>query len=183
MSAETTLKQLFPLELGGEHEATLAVDGRSLDAARQSIDTLLREVFPDTTSGMLPDWERVLGLSPGADDPVIYRLEQVVRKMRERGGLSISYFIELAASIGYAISIEEPKPFMAGVGQAGQEVMDPLVIYEWGVAMPSRPVYSFTAGQSAAGDPLSWWDGDERLEQIFRDLKPAHTFCYFNYSG
>lgn len=182
MSAEMTLKQLFPVYLGSEHDTDLAVDGRSLDRAQQSIDTLLREVFPDTTSGLLLDWERVLGLTPGPDDPMLYRLEQVARKIRERGGLSIAYFIELAASIGYTITIIEPKPFMAGWGRCGDLIYSEDVIYQWGVVLPSQPVYYFRAGQSCVGDRLLWWDVQVRIEELFRDLAPAHTHVYFIYS-
>lgn len=182
MSAETTLIQLFPVDLGSEHAADLAIDGRQLDAARQSIDTLLREVFPDTTAGMLPDWERVLGLTPGPDDPMLYRLEQVARKIRERGGLSIAYFIQLAASIGYAISIEEPLPFMVGWGRCGDQLYSAEVVFQWGVVLPTQPVYRFRVGQSAVGDRLLWWDAQDRIEALMRDLAPAHTQVYFIYS-
>ncbi len=176
-----TLRLLFPVELGGEHDADLALDAKHLDTAQASADTLLAEVFPDTTDGLLTSWERVLGLTPGADDPLQFRREKVVRKIRERGGLSIPYFTALAQTLGYVVEIVEPLPFMAGWGAAGDELFDDTIIYLWGLGIYNQPIYEFRASESAAGEMLTWWDSQTYLEGLFRELKPAHTFVYFSY--
>jgi uncharacterized protein YmfQ (DUF2313 family) len=181
MSAETTLHQLFPIELGGDFGKTLAISARILDAAQASADSLLTDSFADAAVALLPDWERVLGLDVGPDDPIAYRRDQVVRKIRERGGLSRAYFIRLAAALGYAIEIVEPRPSMAGIMRAGDTIISDAVRWQWGVVMPDRPVYQFRAGSSCAGERLLWWDSEPILEAIFRELKPAHTFVYFIY--
>lgn len=181
MSAETTLRQLFPIELGGDHSADLAIDGAHLDAAQRSGETLLAEIFPDQTSRLLADWERVLGIVPGADYPLQFRRELVVRKIRERGGLSRSYFIGLAAALGYTIEIIEPIPFMVGWGRIGDRMDGADVCYQWGVRILGQPVYRFRVGESAVGERLLWWRSQTLLEDIIRELKPAHTFVYFIY--
>ncbi len=38
----------------------------------------------------------------------------------------------------------------------------------------------FRSGESAAGERLLSF-GDPVIEQVFEDLKPAHTFVYFAY--
>ena len=43
-------------------------------------------------------------------------------------------------------------------------------------------VQRFRAGISAAGERLTDF-GDPIIETFFRDLKPAHTYCYFAYQG
>ncbi len=176
-----TLRLLFPVELGGDHDADLAMDAKHLDIAQASAENMLAEMFPNTTSQLLVDWERVLAISPGADDPLQYRRDKVVRKIRELGGLSISYFARLAESLGYVVKIVEPVPFMAGWGAAGDELFGDSVVYQWGLEIYNQPIYEFLADGSAAGEMLSWWDSQTLLEELFRELKPAHTFVYFSY--
>lgn len=181
MSAETTLRLLLPFELGGDHAADLQVDARHLDTAQASGESLLIEMFPDQAARLLADWERVLGLKPGAEDPLQLRRDQVIRKIRERGGLSRAYFIGLAQSLGYQIEIVEPVPFMAGWGRAGDELFGQSICYQWAVRILNQPVYHFRAGVSAAGERLTWWAAQTMLEEVIQELKPAHTFVYFLY--
>jgi len=181
MLADNTLRLLFPFELGGAHAADLAIDAKHLNAAQARSETLLTEMFPDQTAKLLTDWERVLGLVPGSDDPLQFRREQVVRKIRERGGLSRAYFIGLAASMGYAIDIVEPVPFMVGWGRIGDSLDGAAVCYQWGVRISGQPVCRFRVGDSAVGERLLWWHSQPLLEDIIRALKPAHTFVYFIY--
>jgi uncharacterized protein YmfQ (DUF2313 family) len=87
----------------------------------------------------------------------------------------------LATALGYEVEIIEPVPFMAGWGAAGDEIFDPSVNYQWGLIIHNQPVYLFLAGESAAGEPLSWWRPQTALESLFVELKPAHTYVYFSY--
>lgn len=180
-STKDTLRLLFPVELGGDHAADLALDAKHLDKAQTSAEVLLVEMFPDQAAVTLVDWERVLDIHPGADDPLQYRRDKVVRKIREKGGLSIPYFARLAESLGYVFKIVEPVPFMAGWGVAGDELFDDLIVYQWGLEIYNQPIYEFRANGSAAGEMLSWWDSQTLIEELFRELKPAHTFVYFSY--
>ena len=179
--AKDTLRLLFPIELGGDHDADLDLDAKHLDTAQASAETLLAEMFPDQAAALLVDWERVLGTGPGPDDPLQYRRDKVVRKIREKSGLSIPYFTTLAESLGYVVKIVEPLPFMAGWGAAGDELFDDSVVYQWGLEIYNQPIYEFRANGSAAGEMLSWWDSQTLIEELFRELKPAHTFVYFSY--
>lgn len=179
--AKDTLRLLFPVELGGDHAADLDLDAKHLDLAQASADGLLAEMFPDQAAVLLVDWERVLGLMPGSDEPQSSRRDKVVRKIRERGGLSVSYFLRLAEALGYEVEIEEPVPFMANWGCAGDVLYDSAILYQWGVKIYNQPIYEFRAGESTAGESLLWWEAQTYLENIFKELKPAHTFVYFSY--
>jgi len=182
MLYKDVLKRLFPIELNGDFEKDIAIEGKHLDDAQSRAEDLLKESFPDGAYELLPDWERVCGLTPGSDDTLQLRRDRVIRKLRERGGLSIPYFIALAAAMGYEITIEELMPFMAGWGRAG----DALYIYEslwiWRVKVSGRPLYYFRAGQSLSGERLLWWTAQTELENILTELKPAHTYIIFDYS-
>lgn len=176
-----TLRLLFPVELGGDHDADLALDAKHLDIAQASAETLLTEMFPDTTSQLLADWERVLGITPGADDPLQYRRDRVVQKIREKGGLSIPYFIRLAESLGSVVEIVEPVPFMSDWGCADDELFDETVVYQWGLKIYNQPIYEFCADTSCADELLLWFNEQTVLEELFKQLKPAHTYVYFSY--
>ena len=175
------LRLLFPLELRGDHDADLEIDARSLDRVQASAETLLAEMFPDTALTLLPARERVLGLTPGPDDPLQFRRDLVLRKIRDRGGLSIPYFTDLAATLGYAIAIIEPIPSMVGWTSADDELVDEAANGQWGVEMPSVPLYYACADETCADEPLLWWTGNTPLEDLLTELKPAHTFVYFSY--
>jgi len=162
---KNTLKLLMPIKLGEDHDADLTIDGDHLDQVQSSADNLLKNVFGDTTYELLHRWERTLGITPPDDASTSARVAACVVKIRERRGLSIPYFIELAASIGYQIVIVEEA-----------------TTFQWRVDVQNAdlPVHYFRAGESSAGDSLMAF-GIEDLEGIFEDYKPAHTFVYFTY--
>lgn len=182
MSHADTLKLLFPVELTGVFDDDIALEGKQLDDAQASATVLMQEMFADKAYNLLTDWERVCGLTPDADDPLQTRRDAVVRKLRELGGLSRNYFITLAASIGWTITIDELQPFMAGWGRCGDTIYDEAVRWIWRVNIPGHSVYFFRAGSSCAGERLTWWTPNAKLEELFNDLKPAHTYVIFNYN-
>lgn len=178
------LALLFPLDLGGAFAGDTAVEGASLDAAGESAERLLLEMFPDTAFELLPDWERVCGVSPGEEDPLQTRRDRVVRRLRELGDIKKPYYEMLAAAMGYQVHIEEYLPTMAEWACAGDELIvpdDPAVLFVWNCHVLNQPIHYFRAGQSAAGDRLSWWDLADNLEVVLQDLRPAHVWFVFTY--
>lgn len=182
MSHKNVLKLLFPIDLGGDFEKDTELEGKHLDNVQSRAEDLLKEFFPDEAYELLQDWERVCGLTPGADDTLQLRRDMVIVKLRELGGLSRVYFIQLAASRGYTITIEELGPFMAGIGRAGDALYVEAVIWIWRVKVAGQSLYYFRAGQAAANESLLWWPAQTALENILNELKPAHTFIIFDYS-
>lgn len=181
MNHADTLKLLFPLEITGVFDADIALEGQQLDAAQVSAEVLLQEMFADTAYHRLADWERVCGLQIEISDTLQMRRNAVVRKLQEVGGLSRAYFIALAASNGWIITIDELQPFMCGWGRCGDPVYAESVRWIWRVNLPGQAAYLFYAGTSAAGEPLSWWLTNAKLETLLNELKPAHTYIIFNY--
>lgn len=161
----------------------LAAEGQALDTTQHSASRVTAAVTPYFAEQLLPDWERVCGITPPAGAGYQQRLQAVLAKLAETGGLSIPYFTRLAAALGYSITITEPQPFQAGIGQAGGSIELPEVVFVWRVNVSaSTRLFPFTAGLSAAGDALTTF-GDPVIESLFTDLKPAHTFVYFTYQG
>lgn len=164
--------------------AELAAEGAALDAALCRAKHIASAVTPFGAGDLLPNWERVCGLKPSAEAGYQQRLQAVLAKLAETGGLSIPYFTNLAASMGYTINIEEPQPFRAGVNRAGDTIYHPDVMWCWRVHVSGSNTQSFNfrAGVSCASERLLSF-GDPVLESVFTDLKPAFSYVDFTYSG
>ncbi len=182
MTHEDVLNLLFPVQLTGMHAADVSLEGAALDEAQTSSELLITEMFPDVAHDLLTDWERVCALIPIDDAPLQTRRNAVLKKMREIGGLSRAYFIALAASSGWTITIDELLPFMAGWGRCGDRLYEEEVRWIWRVNVSGQGAYSFRAGSSVAGERLSWWTPNIELETLLEELKPAHTVVIFNYA-
>lgn len=166
----------------GTLQAELTAEGKALDVVQVSARYVVGGVTPFLAQQLLPNWERVCGITPPASAPYQQRLQAVLAKLAEIGGLSIPYFIRLAAGLGYQITINEPQPFRAGVNRAGDTLWVSDIVWVWQVVVhsDSARVFRFQAGLSAAGERLSAF-GDPVIEEVMNDLKPAHTFVYFAY--
>lgn len=144
---------------------------------------IIAEAFPCSTSQLLPEWEATLGLPNPCTGPlptIQQRQQAVCAKFAARGGQSIPYFIELAASLGYKITIEESAPFRASVNRAGDPDNSADWAFAWTVVGPLVTVTYFRADESTAGEPLATW-GNDLLECMIREYAPAHTIPIFEY--
>lgn len=154
------------------------VDGR----VRQLVD----EDDPRIAAELLLDWERVAGLPDtcvalsGQNQSIAQRRAALVARLTMLGGQSKAYFIALAASLGYTVTITEFRPFRAGQSRSG----DPVATnwqFAWQVNAPLNTVTPFRAGNAVAGDQVNSW-GNKLLECVLSRFKPAHTTVVFAYS-
>lgn len=188
MSTRTLLSLLLPPVAYDSQQprlvAELTAEGNAFDATAQSAENVLNAVAPFFAGDLLADWERVLNLTPGDNDGYQQRLDRVLIKLSEMGGLSIPYFITLASRIGYTITIDELQPFRTGENRCGDTLYIADIIFTWRVNVYGLdvPLYYFRAGTSRTGERLMTL-GDQILESTLNDLKPAHTFCYFLYES
>lgn len=154
---------------------------------------LIEEADPRTCRETLTDWERVLGLpdpcSPG-DATFEERRRAVITKLRMEGGASRQYFIDLAAALGFAISITEHQPLICGRYRCGHQaerrpVGSPLMRFIWRVSIAGRRLRWFRCGDGSrtGTDPHVRIQFADELECIFEALKPAHTRIVFDYVG
>ena len=178
--------QAFPRDPGATIETLL--DGMAQELARIDArgEALTFEANPQTTSEMLTDWERVAGLpdkcSGSLETTQQGRRQVLLAKLTSTGGQSVAYFIEVAAALGYTVTITEFRPFRAGMSEAGDAITNGDWIYAWQVNAPEVTVIPFRAGRSTAGEPLRAW-GNDTLECKINQLKPAHTIALFAYGG
>lgn len=143
---------------------------------------LLKEVDPRTTTELLADWEKFLALPEDGDSlgvTIEQRRQEAFSKHVRKGGQSRSFFIGLAQSLGFPVTITEYRPFVAG-SLAGAAISNGPWLHTWRVNAPESTVTRFSAGRSSAGEPLATW-GNERLEKKIQKRKPAHTIVLFGY--
>jgi uncharacterized protein YmfQ (DUF2313 family) len=141
-----------------------------------------READPSQAFDLLPDWERAFGLPDpcvGEGQTMQDRRAALLARIASGGGQSRAYFIAVAAALGYDVTIEEFRPFVAG-DRAGDPCRDSSWRFTWLVRAPAATVTVFRAGQSAAGEPLRAW-GNARLECVLGRLRPAHSNLLFGY--
>lgn len=162
--------------------AELAAEANVMDAVKASAARVLAQITPLQASMTLSDWERVYGVVPREGSTQQERRQNILVRMAATGGLSIPYFKSLAASLGYTITITEPRPFRVGINRCGDRLLIPEICWVWQINVigTKTPVYRFRTGASATGEPLTAF-GESILENTFKDLKPAFTDCYFTY--
>jgi len=176
--------QAFPREAGTTLHKLL--EGMAIELARVDGrgESLPFEANPASTIEMLVDWERVAGLpdkcSGVLEETLQGRRNALLTKLTSTGGQSAEYFIGLAASLGYTVTIEEFRPFRAGMSRAGDPLTNGPWVHTWLVRAPEVSVTEFRAGLSAAGERLRTW-GNDTLECKLNQLKPAHTIALFAY--
>lgn len=189
------LKQLLPRGLAWEMPAGGVLDGLLLALAEEfaRIDgragVLLEEADPRTTLELLIDWERVAGLPDsctGAPEETYERQVALHQKLTGIGGQNRAAFIEIAARIGYAIELEEHRPFRVG-DRIGAPVNGLAWAWAWTVLVrPFEGVFEegdFLA-HFRAGDPVGRrlvGFGQLDVECIISRAAPAHTTVLFAY--
>lgn len=162
--------------------AELQADGNALDTAQIAAELILTESDPRTTSYLLPDWERVLGLPDpcaGQLPTIELRRAAVVTKVWMKGGQSRAFFIALAARLGFVITITEFKQYSV-MSPVNAPLCDQPWCFTWRVNAPLNTVRRFSV-LSGVNEPLSTW-GNALLECAISRFKPAHTIVQFSYS-
>jgi len=91
------------------------VDSRAADLLEQESD-------PRKTLELLPDWERNWGLpDPCYEEPqsIGERQRALVMRMTIQGAQSREFFIQIAAMLGYVITISEYRVWVVGIDRCG----------------------------------------------------------------
>ena len=150
---------------------------------QSSINTLIANIFPCSTTDLLPEWEETLGLPDPCIGPlatVQERQAAVCAKFVGRGGQSVAYFIRLANSLGFDARIKQFSPFRVGINHAGDPLYDNAWAFAWTIIVAPTLIIYFRTGVSTAGEPLRAW-GNKILECIIAENAPAHTYPIFSY--
>lgn len=191
LSAESYLQTLQALLLRGKawtresgSRMTQLLTAIAQEFARVDLrtDDMLDEADLRTTSELLTDWERAAGLpDPCAaeQDTVELRRQVLIYKLTNVGGQSKQFYIDVAARLGYTVTITEFKKHTVA-----SRVNDPINgvdwVFTWRINAPQATVRRAKV-TSRVNEPLASW-GNQILECNITRLKPAHTHVQFAYA-
>lgn len=131
------------------------------------IDLLMVEIDPTKTTELIDDYEIMAALPDvciGALSTLAERRNAIKARLTSTGGQTRQYFIDLAAGVGYTITITEPA------------------VHTWHVNAPALSGQFWRAGIGRAGEPLRVWGPEKILECTIARYAPAHAVLVFNYS-
>lgn len=183
--------RVWPKEPGAVLPNTIAFVSPTFARQTARANNLLVDAFPATAVELLPTWEALLGLPDpcaGQGTTIAARQAQVIARLLGTGGQAVDDLIAFAALFGYTITITEQAPADGTLTPAtiGSTIGDRLVedsgndVFTYIVNAPLVTVTYATIG-STIGTPLVAW-GNDVLECVMEEVKPAHTQVLFAYS-
>jgi uncharacterized protein YmfQ (DUF2313 family) len=146
-------------------------------------NNLLVDGFPASTVELLPQWEATLGLPDpcaGEAPTIELRQAQVLARFTAKGGQSPPYFVSLAATLGYVVTITQFAPFRFGQSTFGSPIYGEAWAFAWQVNAPTFSIKQFEFGVDAFGEPFAYWDNNV-LQCELQRYAPAHTTLLFSY--
>jgi uncharacterized protein YmfQ (DUF2313 family) len=169
----------------------------------RAADLLERETDPRATVEMLPDWLRNWGLpDPCVKAPTSMQewRNALIAKMTMLGGQSREFYISVAESLGYSITITEYLPYQCGISRVGDtrsaldnpqdptrymwQLGPPEIRYYWTVHVNALKLTYFRTGISQTGvDRLLAIGVPEDLICVLDRIKPAHTDIVYDFSA
>lgn len=157
--------------------------GASMQALHKRANQLIEEADARTTSELLDDWERVVGLPDPCLEPpgsTAERRRRVVQRLTYQGGQSTAFFVGFLGALGYSgCTVTEFRPMRANskcnaaLNQGGWR-------FGWRVNVPAAVNKKVMTVRGRCNDPLASW-GDPGLECLLAVHKPAHTRLLVGY--
>ena len=166
--------------LYGQAEEFARVEGRSIDLLQERDTRLAYELLIDHETDLgLPDDCSTLS------ETIQERRRVAHSKLIAVGQQNPAYFIELAAALGWTVSITEYSPFWCDISVAGDSCGDQSSIFYWKVTIQLgvETIIYFTSGISQSGDPLSSLPEVDSMICTLGLYKPAHTVLMFDFDG
>ncbi|MEZ2293104.1 YmfQ family protein [Variovorax sp. RCC_210] len=173
----------WPRDSDSPHARAFPPAGASMATVHARLNQLIEEADARTTSELLVDFERVVGLPDPCLDPptsTAERRRRVVQRLTYQGGQSVAFFVGLLAALGYpGATVKEYRPFRAfskcnaSLNQGGWR-------YGWTVNVPASVNVKVMTCVARCNDPLASW-GNPGLECLLAAHKPAHTRLFVGY--
>jgi uncharacterized protein YmfQ (DUF2313 family) len=146
---------------------------------------IVQDVFPATTYSVLPEWESTLGLPDpcAGENPTLQgRQSQVVARLSDSGGSSISYFVAYAKTLGFDITITQFVPARFGQAKFGTPYYGKEWAFIWQVNCPSLTINVAQFGAARFGDPYRTWGGNVLICEL-NVRAPAHTRILYTWGA
>lgn len=169
---------------GSTQYATLRALGNSFARSDSESQSILTGAFPSTALMMLSEWESTLGLpddcSFGESNNIGKRQRAVVSKLISTGGLNRDYYTNIAAILGYEVTITQFRPAMCAMSVCGDAINGEEWPFTWQInTFGSIYTYSY-AVTTYCGDLLASW-GDKAFECAINKIAPSHINIIFSY--
>jgi uncharacterized protein YmfQ (DUF2313 family) len=161
-------------------------------------ERLVAEIQPARASEMLADHETQVGLPDCCFQTLNVNIEDrrnaVLTRYRAQGGQSPEYFIDLAKSLGYDVTITENRPFVCGLSEIGGDSSGAAPVtrfdtigadrFSWKVVVPEPRVTWFRCGSGVLGqDALATINRADDLECLLARYQPAQQDLTVSYRG
>lgn len=167
------------------------IDSLSIEACRVDDDgvAFIDNVFPDTTTTLIDDWERLLNL-PDECEPepenltLSQRRQRVIQVLTTKGGQNVAFYERLVSNFGInidVIDVQDQPPFRAGRARAGDRLTNGDWRYAFIVTAPVETATVFRAGIGRAGDRLRNFENNT-IQCLINKHKPAHTIAIFAFT-
>lgn len=173
----------WPKEEGSDLYNTMDALAQELARLDARSFKLLDEADPRTTFEMITDWERVVGLPDECSEEnqtLQQRREAIVARLIQSGSINKQLYIDLAAALGYTVTVTDYKQFRTGRSRVGDALWNGDWRWAFTVTAPLDTVRYFRTGLSVAGEPLANW-GNDKLECVLAKFAPAGTIILFAY--
>lgn len=149
-------------------------------------DDVLMESDPRTTDELLEDWEECFGL-PGDCGELATTLQdrrtQLVSKITDVRNQNKQLYVDIANRLGYDIDVDDVQEY--NQFRVGDRVSSELASgvawqHTFSVHSPEFTERLFRVNENAVSDRLADF-GDDLLECLIEDAKPAHSIVFFEY--
>jgi hypothetical protein len=97
------------MDIRGEFNSDLAVEGLALDRMQAKVDALKLEMFPDTAVDTINDWTRTRGVNIAQTAALQEKRDAVVAKERSWGARKAEHFYAIADALGFYNYNETPS--------------------------------------------------------------------------
>lgn len=159
--------------------------GASLARAHRRADDLFNETDGGQAFETLDRWEAQLGLpdscSVQGSQTVQERVQAVLTKLLDAGGMSRADFLAMAEVMGYpSATITEFGARRYGRARMGEAYGGEDWENAWQLNLPASLVIERRHGRSAMGEPYRVW-GDSQFECVMHKRKPAGSILTFTY--
>ncbi|EGG3071011.1 DUF2313 domain-containing protein [Salmonella enterica] len=166
---------------GSVQQSVLSALARSYARSDRAAVSMLKASFPATATDFLTEWETSLGLPDAcgiSETGVGARQQAILARLAFSGGQSRQFYITLAKSMGYDITLSVFRQARAGLSHCG----DALNGDDWPsclqVTLPGMNYIPALCQRSYCGDPLRSW-GNRRLACTVSRQIQSHTAVLF----
>ena len=175
----------WPRERDSVLSKLLGAEAEGLSDIDRTLTALLSDIRPATTTGLLPDWERVLGLPDDCSEEagtLQQRRAAVLDKVAAMLCLTPQAFIDLGRTFGAVITVVEHDQTLADA-IAGLDTSDGKWRFVWWVTIDAGADTRYFDTLSDVNTPLVDIDRITELECRLQKASPAHTHLVVGYAA